>query len=93
MTDPDLSSFICSVADLLRGNYKQSEYGKLVLPFTVLRHLDCVLQPTPEFKETGLTPSWTSAAAASVEQIRGSVTRHLWLRLDPGRPTAGVFFR
>src|SRR6185312_9570561 len=30
----------------LRGNYKQSEYGKVILPFTVLRRLDCVLEPT-----------------------------------------------
>src|SRR5437762_421037 len=35
-------SFIWSVADLLRGDYKQSEYGKVILPFTVLRRLDCV---------------------------------------------------
>jgi len=41
-----LSSFIWSVADLLRGDYKQSEYGKVILPFTVLRRLDCVLEPT-----------------------------------------------
>jgi type I restriction enzyme M protein len=41
-----LSSFIWSVADLLRGDYKQSDYGKVILPFTVLRRLDCVLAPT-----------------------------------------------
>lgn len=46
MTDPNLSSFIWSVADLLRGDYKQSDYGKVILPFTVLRRLDCVLEPT-----------------------------------------------
>jgi len=44
--NPNLSSFIWSVADLLRGDYKQSEYGKVILPFTVLRRLDCVLEPT-----------------------------------------------
>ena len=48
MTDPNLSSFIWSVADLLRGDYKQSEYGKVVLPFTVLRRLDCVLEGTKD---------------------------------------------
>lgn len=42
----NLASFIWSVADLLRGDYKQSEYGKVVVPFTVLRRLDCVLEPT-----------------------------------------------
>src|ERR1035437_10009487 len=46
MSDPNLSSFIWSVADLLRGDYKQSEYGKVILPFTVLRRLDCVLEET-----------------------------------------------
>src|SRR6478752_314881 len=46
MADTNLSSFIWSVADLLRGNYKQSEYGKVILPFTVLRRLDCVLEAT-----------------------------------------------
>jgi type I restriction enzyme M protein len=46
MNQQALSSFIWSVADLLRGDYKQSEYGKVILPFTVLRRLDCVLEPT-----------------------------------------------
>ena len=46
MADPNLSSFIWSVADLLRGDYKQSEYGKVILPFTVLRRMDCVLEET-----------------------------------------------
>jgi len=39
-------AFIWSVADLLRGDYKQSEYGKVILPLTVLRRLDSVLEPT-----------------------------------------------
>jgi type I restriction enzyme M protein len=42
------ASFIWSVADLLRGDYKQSEYGKVILPLTVLRRLDCVLEPTKD---------------------------------------------
>ena len=41
-------TFIWSVADLLRGDYKQSEYGRVILPLTVLRRLDCVLEPTKE---------------------------------------------
>jgi type I restriction enzyme M protein len=48
MGQQNLSSFIWSVADLLRGDYKQSEYGKVILPFTVLRRLDCVLESTKE---------------------------------------------
>ncbi|HMW30981.1 MAG TPA: class I SAM-dependent DNA methyltransferase [Plasticicumulans sp.] len=46
MNHQALSSFLWSVADLLRGDYKQSEYGRVILPFTVLRRLDCVLAPT-----------------------------------------------
>jgi len=46
MSQQNLSSFLWSVADLLRGDYKQSEYGRVILPFTVLRRLDCVLEPT-----------------------------------------------
>lgn len=42
----NLPGFIWSVADLLRGDYKQSEYGKVILPLTVLRRLDCVMAPT-----------------------------------------------
>ena len=41
-------AFIWSVADLLRGDYKQSEYGKVILPLTVLRRLDSVLEPTKD---------------------------------------------
>jgi type I restriction enzyme M protein len=48
MNQPALSAFIWSVADLLRGDYRQSEYGKVILPFTVLRRLDCVLESTKE---------------------------------------------
>lgn len=40
------AAFIWAVADLLRGDYKQSEYGRVILPLTVLRRLDCVLEPT-----------------------------------------------
>ena len=48
MNHQSLSAFIWSVADLLRGDYKQSEYGKVILPFTVLRRLDCVLESTKD---------------------------------------------
>lgn len=44
MNQQTLSSFIWSIADLLRGDYKQSDNGKVILPFTVLRRLDCVLE-------------------------------------------------
>src|SRR5579875_2507170 len=55
------AGFIWSVADLLRGDYKQSEYGKVILPFTVLRRLDCVLEPTRD------------AVRRRAERLRGRV--------------------
>ena len=42
------SNFIWKIADLLRGDYKQSEYGDVVLPFTVLCRLDSVLAPSKD---------------------------------------------
>ncbi|MBP0453534.1 SAM-dependent DNA methyltransferase [Kitasatospora sp. RG8] len=42
----ELANNAWSVADRLRGDYKQSDYGKVILPFTVLRRLECVLEPT-----------------------------------------------
>jgi hypothetical protein len=42
----DKVSFIWSVADLLRGDYKAHEYGQVILPLTVLRRLDATLAPT-----------------------------------------------
>jgi len=44
----DKVGFIWSVADLLRGDYKAHEYGQVILPLTVLRRLDCVLEPTKD---------------------------------------------
>lgn len=40
------AAYIWSIAEILRGDFRQSEYGKFVLPFTVLRRLDCLLEPT-----------------------------------------------
>jgi len=42
----DKANLIWAIADLLRGRYKQADYGKVILPFTVLRRLDFVLEPT-----------------------------------------------
>lgn len=45
----EISSFIWSVCDdLLRGLFKQHEYGDVILPFVVLRRLDCVLEPSKD---------------------------------------------
>lgn len=45
-TNQKMAGFIWSVADLLRGDYKRHEYGQVILPFTLLRRLDCVMAPT-----------------------------------------------
>lgn len=42
------AAFIWAVADLLRGDFRQSQYGRVILPFTLLRRLECVLAPTKD---------------------------------------------
>lgn len=44
----NLGSFVWSIAEILRGDFKQSEYGKVILPFVVLRRLDCILQDSKD---------------------------------------------
>ncbi len=46
--DKSISTLIWDVAELLRGDYKQNEYGSIILPFTVLRRLDCLLDHSRE---------------------------------------------
>ena len=49
MTDfKSKADLIWRIADLLRGDYKQSDYGKVIMPLTVLRRLDCILKPTKQ---------------------------------------------
>lgn len=48
MGDSSHVQFIWGIAELLRGDYKRSEYGRVILPFTVLRRLDLVLAPTKQ---------------------------------------------
>ena len=42
------AAFLWSIADLLRGDFKQSQYGRIILPFTLLRRMECVLEGTKE---------------------------------------------
>lgn len=46
MNQQNLAADIWNVADALRGDFKQSEFGRVILPFVVLRRLECVLEPT-----------------------------------------------
>ncbi|MFD6221196.1 type I restriction-modification system subunit M [Nocardia asteroides] len=40
-----LGSFIWSIADQLRGPYRPNQYGNVILPLTILRRLDCIMEP------------------------------------------------
>jgi type I restriction enzyme M protein len=44
----NLGNFVWSIADQLRGVYKPHQYGDVILPMTILRRLDCILEPTRE---------------------------------------------
>ncbi len=52
-THSQTAAFIWSVADLLRGDFKQSQYGRVILPFTLLRRLECELGNTKYFSALG----------------------------------------
>jgi type I restriction enzyme M protein len=62
MNQQELSSLIWSVADLLRNNYRRHEYGKVILPFTVLRRIDCVLAPT----KAAALEEWSAKTKAGI---------------------------
>jgi type I restriction enzyme M protein len=42
------ANFLWSVADLIRDDFKRSKYADVILPLTVLRRIDCVLEPTKQ---------------------------------------------
>jgi len=60
-------AFVWSIAELLRGDYKQSEYQKVVLPLVVIRRLDAVLEPT---KDAVLT-KYEQYKDQSIERLTG----------------------
>jgi type I restriction enzyme M protein len=74
-------NFIWSVADLLRGDYRQSEYGKVVLPLTVLRRLDCVLAPTKA--EVLDRAKRLAGKVDNIEPVLCSVTGHSFYSTSP----------
>lgn len=47
-TPNNLAAYCWSIADLLRGDFKQSQYGRIILPFTLLRRLEGVLEATKD---------------------------------------------
>ena len=90
------AAFIWSVADLLRGDYKQSEYGKVILPLAVLRRLDCVLEPTkarrarqaPSSSRAGSRTSSRSSRPSPGEQFYNTVAADLHASCSTTRPTS-----
>jgi type I restriction enzyme M protein len=71
--DLNYKSFIWGIAEKLRGPYRRSDNGKVILPFTVLRRLDCVLERTKD--------EVLNAAAATKE---GNVARDFQLQKIAG---------
>ena len=74
-----LGNFVWSIADQLRGVYKPHQYGGVILPLTILRRLDCILEPTrDEVRDAGCRSTtaarWTSRSSA--RRGLGSTTRH-----------------
>jgi len=67
-------SFIFSIADVLRGPYKPNQYGKIVLPMTILRRLDCVLAPTRQ-KVLDAAAKHKGKSEAAREKILNRVAR------------------
>ncbi len=69
-----LSNFIWSVAELLRGPYRPPQYERVMLPLTVLRRFDCVLEPT---KESVLNKhaELTARGGASIEAILNNLAK------------------
>lgn len=61
----ETANFIWSIADLLRGDYKQSDYGKVILPLTILRRLDCVLEKT----KVEVLKSYEKVKTTSIQNI------------------------
>jgi type I restriction enzyme M protein len=70
----DKVSFIWSVADLLRGPYKPAQYGRVILPLTVLRRLDCVLEPTKD-AVLARAAELKSGKVTNVDQILNRVAK------------------
>ena len=71
-------AFIWVLADLLRGDYKDAEYAKIILPFTVLRRLDCALgaRSLDQLKD-GVVDGFDSAAKDVMEcfELREQIPR------------------
>nr|WP_321466415.1 class I SAM-dependent DNA methyltransferase [uncultured Desulfobulbus sp.] len=75
--------FIWSIAEILRGSFKQSEYGRVVLPFTVLRRLDCVLEPTKDAVQEQLKSLPAKIDDAMKETMLNMASGHNFHNISP----------
>jgi type I restriction enzyme M protein len=73
-----LGSFVWSIADQLRGVYKPAQYGSVVLPFTILRRMECVL----DSHRDQITPVIAATAndQALAAKLRTQFGLHFWNR-------------
>ena len=69
------ADLIWQVANYLRGDYKQSDYGKVILPLTVLRRLDCVLAPTKQ-KVLEYLPKVQNKSETAKDLILNNIAEH-----------------
>ena len=82
-----LGTFVWGIADQLRGVYKPHQYGGVILPFTILRRLDCVLAPTREEVRA------LAASTATVPWMCRSSARPGWASTTPRRSTSPSCWR
>ena len=78
-----LGNFVWSIADQLRGVYKPNQYGDVILPMTILRRLDCILEPTRDEVRAIAAAEHATRAASKCKvkrPARAQLLQHL--RLD-----------
>jgi type I restriction enzyme M protein len=73
---------IWAVADLLRGDFKQSQYGRIILPFALLRRLECVLAPT-KAAVLSKVPAVASMAVEAQEKLLLREAKHFFYNTSP----------
>jgi len=73
-----LGNFVWSIADQLRGVYKPAQYGSVVLPFTILRRMECVLDTHRDKIQTVIASTPNEGALAA--KLRRDYDLHFWNR-------------
>jgi len=76
----DKVSFVWAVADLLRGDFKPHEYGQVILPFVVLRRLECALEKN---KDAVIERNKKLDGIKDPEAILNSVSGHNFYNVSP----------